>query len=87
MPESCFSPAPAVLRLSSHYVKSVGIRSFSGPCFPAVGLNTERYGTSLRIQSECGKIKARKTPSTGTFHIVSGIKESKLVWIETITSS
>ena len=25
-------------------VKSVCIRSHSGPCFPAFGLNTERYG-------------------------------------------
>ena len=33
---------------------------FSGPYFLAFGLNTERYGVSLRIQSECGKIRARK---------------------------
>ena len=62
-----------------HYVKSVRIRSFSGPYFPAFGLNTERYGVSLRIQSECGKIRTRKTPrkirtsktpNTDTFHAV-----------------
>ena len=28
----------------SHYLKSVRIRSYSGPHFPAFGLNTERYG-------------------------------------------
>ena len=33
---------------------------FSSPYFPAFGLNTERYGVSLRIQSECGKIRTRK---------------------------
>ena len=33
---------------------------FSGPYFPAFGLNTERYGVSLRIQSECGKIRTGK---------------------------
>ena len=44
-----------------HWVKSVRIRSISGPCFTAFGLNTERYGVSLRIQSECGKIRNRKT--------------------------
>ena len=33
---------------------------FSGPHFPAFGLNTERYEVSLRIQSECGKIRTRK---------------------------
>ena len=28
----------------THYVKSIYIRSFSGPYFPAFGLHTERYG-------------------------------------------
>ena len=51
-----------------HCVKSVRIRSFSGPYFPAFGLNTERYGVSLHIQSECGKIRPKKTPNTDTFH-------------------
>ena len=50
--------------------KSVRIRSSSGPYFPAFELNTERYEESLRIQSECGKIRARKTPNTDTFHVV-----------------
>ena len=36
--------------------KSVRIRSFSSPYFPAFGLNTERCGISLPIQTECGKI-------------------------------
>ena len=31
-------------------IKSVCIRSYSVPHFPAFGLNTERYGVSLRIQ-------------------------------------
>ena len=31
---------------------------------------TERYGVSLRIHSECGKIRTRKTPNTDTFHAV-----------------
>ena len=35
-------------------MKSVRIRSFSGPYFPAVGLNMDKYGVSLRIQSEWG---------------------------------
>ena len=33
------------------YVKSVHIRSFSGPYFTVFALNTEKYGVSLRIQS------------------------------------
>ena len=40
---------------------------FSGPYFPAFGLNTERYGVSLRIQSECGKIRTRKNYVFGHF--------------------
>ena len=38
--------------------------------FPTFGLNTERYGVSLCIQSECGKIRTGKTPNTDTFHTV-----------------
>ena len=51
-------------------VESVRIRSYSGPHFPAFGLNTERYGVSLRIQSECGKIRTRITPNMDTFYAV-----------------
>ena len=46
------------------------IRSYSGTHFPAFGLNTERYGVSLRIQSECGKMRSRITPNTDTFYTV-----------------
>ena len=41
-------------------MKSVRIRSFSGPYFPAFGLNTGSYFVSLRIQSECEKTRTRK---------------------------
>ena len=54
-----------------HCTKIVRIRSVSCPHFPAFGLNTERHGASLRIQSECRKIWTRKTPNTDTFHAVS----------------
>ena len=51
------------------------------PVFPAFGLNTERYRVflriwteyglnTLRIQSECGKIRTRITPNTHTFYAV-----------------
>ena len=40
-----------------HYVKSVSIRSFSGPYFPVFGLNTGKYGPE-------------KTPYLDTFHAV-----------------
>ena len=51
-------------------VKSVRIRSFSGPYFLAFGLNTERYSVSLRIQFECKKIRTRKILNTDTFYRV-----------------
>ena len=51
-------------------VKSIRIRSFPSTYFPALVLNTERYGVSFRIQSECGKIRTRKPPNPDTFHIV-----------------
>ena len=36
-------------------------RDFSGPYFPLFRLNTERYGVSLQIQSECRKIRTRSS--------------------------
>ena len=56
---------------SAHCVKIVRFRSCSGPYFPAFELNTEWYGVSLRIQSECGKMLNRIKPNTGTFHAVA----------------
>ena len=53
-----------------HCVKSVRIRSYSGPHFPAFKLNMERHGVSLHIWSECGKIRTRITPNTDTSHAV-----------------
>ena len=41
-------------------VKCVRIRSFSGPYFSPFGLNMDRYGINLRIQSKCGKIRTKK---------------------------
>ena len=40
---------------------------FSGPYFPAFGLDTERYFVSLRIQSKYWKIRTRKTSVFGLF--------------------
>ena len=59
-----------VPNICKHYVKSVLIRSFSGLHLPVFGLNTDRYSVSLRIKSECGKTRTRKTPNTDTFHAV-----------------
>ena len=40
---------------------------FSGPYFPAFGLNTEIYGLNLRIQSKYGKTRTRKDSVFGHF--------------------
>ena len=50
-------------------VKSVRIWGYVGPHFPAFGLNIERYGVSLCIQSECKKMRTRITPNMDTFHV------------------
>ena len=50
-----------------HCVKSVSIRSFSCPYFPAFGLNTERYRVSLHIQAEYGENRDQKNSENGYF--------------------
>ena len=45
-------------------------RSFSGPYFPAFGLNTEKHSLSRRVQYEYGNIRTRKAPNTDTFYAV-----------------
>ena len=68
----------ASLKLDKRYcVKSFRIRSYSGPLFPIFGLNTERWGIFLGVQSECGKMRTRITPNTNTFHAVRESLESK----------
>ena len=61
---------PSSQNHTCHWVKSIHIRSYSDPHFPAFGLNTERYSVSLCIHSKCGKIRTRITPNTYTFHSV-----------------
>ena len=66
----CNTGLDIVNDVQRHCVKSVRIRSYFGPYFPAFGLNTEKYGVSLHIQFECGKICTRITPTTDAFHVV-----------------
>ena len=44
-----------IANLSLHRVKSVRIRSYSGPHFPAFVLDTERYGVSPVFSLNAGK--------------------------------
>ena len=53
-----------------HCVKSLHIRNYSGPHFPAFELNAGRYGVSLRIQSECRNMRARIARNMDNFHAV-----------------
>ena len=75
------TPLIIIVVLDWHCVKNVLIRSFSGAYFPAFGLNTEKYGLFLRIQSECRKIRARKTPNANTFHAVwTSVSHASMSW-------
>ena len=40
------------MRIHSHCVKNVHIRSYSGPYFPAFGLNTERSPYSVQVREK-----------------------------------
>ena len=60
-----------------HCVKSVRIWSYSGPYFPAFGLNTERYRMSIRIQTKCGKMQTIITANTDTFHAVWSMLDTR----------
>ena len=62
-------------------MKSAQIRSFFWLVFSRIGVNTERYGVSLRIQSKCGEIKTRVTPNTNTFTLVLTPTSSIHLWI------
>ena len=53
-----------------HCVKTARTQNYSGPHFPAFGLNTKRYSVSFRIQFECRTKGTRITPNTDTFYAV-----------------
>ena len=55
----------------THCVKSLRIRSYSSPHFPAYGLNTERYGVPFLIQYKWGKTRTRITPNMDIFYSVT----------------
>ena len=62
-----------VSKLVEHYVKSVRIQCYSGPHFSRIFPHSDwirKDGVSLRIQSECGKMRTRITPNTDTLHAV-----------------
>ena len=72
--ERCFSiqvPRTGYI-CANHCVKGDRIWSFLVHIFPhsdMLGLNTEIYCENLRIQSECGEMRTRKTPNTDNFYV------------------
>ena len=58
-------------------MNSVRIQNFSGPYFTAFGLNS----VALHTQFKCGKIWARKTSNTDTFHAVEILHLTILIQI------
>ena len=63
--------------LICHCEKSVRIRSYSGPYFPAFGLNTERYSYSVRMRENTDQ----NTSEYGHFLPSASIKE---IWSVTL---
>ena len=70
--------------ITTRKVSKYGV--ISGPFFPAFGLNTERYFVSLRIQSECEKMRTRNNSVFGLhavysigFLMISGGNRSYLI--------
>ena len=59
-----------VLFLFCFVFHSISVRVWSGQYFSPFGLNTERYGLSLRIKSKCGKMWTRITPNLDNFRAV-----------------
>ena len=59
--------------------KRIRIRSVSGLHFPASGLDAEICSVNLRIQSECGKIRTRRTRNTDTFYVVKKYHQNDLL--------
>ena len=43
--------------------------------YKTIGMDKERYGVFLRIESKCGKTRTRITPNTDTFYAVDGKAE------------
>ena len=52
--------------MDQYCAKSVCISKFSGPYSPRFGLNKELFSVNIRFQSECGKIRTRKTRNSDT---------------------
>ena len=52
-------------------LNNVRMQSFSGPYFPAFGLNSGIYSVNRHIHSEGVKIWTRKTPNTDIFYTVT----------------
>ena len=59
------SNSNVIFASNNQCIKRLRVRSYSGPCFPAFRLNTER------MQSKCRKIRTRITRNTDAFQAVN----------------
>ena len=60
---------------------SIQIPSFSWSAFSGIRMTMERYSVSLRILSECGKIRTRKNSVSGNFSHSAASSCSPYSWI------
>ena len=64
----------------NHCLKSIRVRSFAGPYFPAFGLNNERYSVIISwlcyffISLYISKVESYSTPTTLFYHCVKGVR-------------
>ena len=65
------------LRITCNLWKVSKYGVLSGPYFPALGVNTERYEISLHIHSECGKIRTRNNSVFGHFS-----RSDAMIWFK-----
>ena len=76
-PISCFTTThfwnSSHIPYNSHCIKSVRSQSYSGLLHSDWIRRYRIEFVSLRIQSECWKIRTRKTTNTDTFHAVSAL--------------
>ena len=68
-----------VRKIAKHCVKSVRIRSYSGPHVSHISLIRTEYGRIspylVRLRENAGKMRTRITPNTYTFYAVKIFQE------------
>ena len=74
-----YGPPNLLFPLRKMYPYSELFWSAFSSYFPAFGLNTKRYGVSLRIQSKCGKMRKKCGPEQ--FQIRNLFTQCSFYWL------